>query len=79
MTFFSFKEKPFALGYSVKYDDEEFVVLFNADPKSSLVVDIPDGEWNVLADENTASVNPLKTLKKKVTLNSSTGMILKKK
>jgi pullulanase/glycogen debranching enzyme len=79
LQFFSFKEKPFALGYSVKYDDEEFVVLCNADPKSSLVVDIPDGEWNILADENTASVNPLKTLKKKVTLNSSTGMILKKK
>ncbi|HSW53939.1 MAG TPA: alpha-amylase family glycosyl hydrolase [Ignavibacteriaceae bacterium] len=79
LQFFIFKEKPFALGYSVKYDDEEFVVLCNADPKSSLVVDIPDGEWNVLADENTASVNPLKTLKKKVTLNSSTGMILKKK
>ena len=77
--FFNFKGNPFMMGYSVKYNDEEFVVLCNADPKSSLVVDIPDGEWNVLADENTAGIKTLNTIQKKVTINSSTGIILKKK
>ena len=77
--FFDIKRNPFALGYSVKYDDEEFVVLFNADPKSSFVADLPEGDWDVIVDENTAGIKTLKTIQKKVTLNSSTGLVLKKK
>jgi pullulanase len=79
LQFFSFKEKPFALGYSVKHKDEEFVILFNADPKVSFVADLQEGDWDVIVDENTAGIKTLKTIQKKVTINSSTGMILKKK
>jgi len=77
--FFNLKEKPFALGYSVKHKDEEFVVLFNADPKSSLEVNLPDGEWEVLADDQQAGIQPIKSAHQKITLGGSTGMILKKK
>jgi hypothetical protein len=79
VSFFNYKDKPFALGYSVKFKDEEFKVIFNADPKTSLEADLPDGEWELLVDENTAGVKSIRTLQKKVTINSSTGMILKKK
>jgi len=79
ITFFNYKAKPFALGYSVKHKDEEFIVLFNADPKSTLEADLPAGEWSVLVDENKAGTNSLKTVQKKVTLNSSTGTVLNKK
>ncbi len=67
------------MGYSVKYKKEEFVVLFNADPKSSIEINLPQGEWNVLVDENAASINPIKTLQNKITLNNSTGCVLMKK
>lgn len=76
--FFNYKDKPFALGYYVKYKAEEFVVLFNADPKSSFEADLPEGEWDVLADESKAGINSIKTVQQKVTINSSAGMILKR-
>ncbi len=76
--FFTYKDKPFALGYSVKYKNEEFVVLFNADPKSSIEIELPAGNWDVIVDENTSGIITIKTLQKKVTIINSTGMILKK-
>jgi pullulanase/glycogen debranching enzyme len=79
VSFFNYKDKPFALGYSVKHKDEEFVVFLNADPKASFVADLPEGDWDVIVDESTAGIKTLKTLQKKVTIISSTGMILKKK
>jgi pullulanase/glycogen debranching enzyme len=78
VTFFNYKDKPFALGYSVKYKDEEFVVLLNADPKSAMDFQLPNGDWGVIVDENTAGIISQKTHQKKVSLNESTGMILKK-
>jgi pullulanase/glycogen debranching enzyme len=76
--FFDLKKNPFALAYSVKYKNEEFVVLFNADPKSLIEINLPDGEWDVLVDENTSGIKPINTLQKKITLNTSTGFVLKK-
>ncbi len=55
--FFDLKKNPFALGYLLKYKNEEFVVLFNSDPKSVIEINLPDGEWEVLVDENVAGIN----------------------
>jgi pullulanase len=77
--FFNFKDNPFALGYSVKYRSEEFVVLFNANADSVLEAELPEGSWEVLVDENTAGTNALRTVQQKVRINSSTGILLKKK
>ena len=79
VSFINYKDKPFVLGYSIKYKYEEFLVLFNANPNSSFETELPEGEWEILADENIAGINPIKTIQQKVTVNSSTGMILKKK
>jgi pullulanase len=78
VTFFDLEKNPFALGYSVKYKDEEFVVLFNADPKSAIEINLPEGEWDVLVDENISGTKSTMTLKDKVILNNSTGFVLKK-
>jgi pullulanase/glycogen debranching enzyme len=77
--FIYLKKNPFALGYKLKYKDEEFVVLFNANPKSAIEINLPDGDWDILVDENVSGIKPIKTLQKKATLNSSTGVVLKKK
>jgi pullulanase/glycogen debranching enzyme len=77
--FFDIKKKPFALGYSVKYKDEEFLALFNANPSAKLETELPEGEWDVIVDEDTAGVSPINTVNQNIILNSSTGMILKKK
>jgi pullulanase/glycogen debranching enzyme len=79
VTFFNYKDKPFVLGYSLIHKNEEFVVLFNADSKTAFEADLPEGEWDVLANENSASTISIETVQQKITINSSTGMILKKK
>jgi len=70
VTFLTYKDKPFALGYSVKHKDEEFIVMLNADPKSLLETKLPDGEWEVFADEHQAGTKAIKTVQHKVTINS---------
>ena len=79
VTFLDLKQHPLALGYLVKYKDEEFLVLINADAKSSLEFELQRGEWDVLVDENVAGIKSIKTLQKKITLTNSTGIVLKKK
>jgi pullulanase/glycogen debranching enzyme len=79
VVFFNFKNKPFSLGYSLTYKNEEFVVVFNADPKSSLEVELPEGEWDVLVDENISGIKTINVIQKKVTLTNSSGTVLKKK
>jgi len=79
LSFIDFKKNPFAVGYNLKYKGDEFIVFFNANPKIALEAELPEGDWHVLADENTAGVNPIKSLQKKIMLNASTGIVLKKR
>jgi len=77
-TFKDFKDKPFALHYSI-YDADEFNVICNANPKSSLTIVLTPGEWEILVDENSAGVIPIKTVSDTVVIPPSSGMVLKKK
>ena len=77
--FMEFKGNPFAIGYNLQYKNDEFMVVLNANPKESLDVDLPSGKWEVLVDENLAGIKPISTVADKLTLNISTGIVLKKK
>lgn len=79
VSFYDIKDNPFALGYALKYKDDLFIVLFNANPDKNEEFILPSGEWDILADENAAGVAPLGTAKKKIILKPSTGCVLKKK
>jgi len=78
VSFFDYRRNPFALGYLVKHKQEEFIVIFNADLKTSLEAELPGGNWDVLADENAAGVIPVRTINGKISVKSSSGLILKK-
>ncbi len=73
------KDNPFALGYHLNYKDENFLVLFNADPKKNEVFDLPQGEWNVLVNPDFAGTSVLKTVSGKIDLNPTEGYVLKRK
>lgn len=77
--FFDVKDNPFAMGYLLNYQDNDFIVLFNADPKMKEEFFLPDGEWNALVNSETAGIESLGTLKSKIILESSTGIVLQKK
>ncbi len=79
IAFYDIKDNPFALGYGLKYKEDLFVVLFNANPNMKEEFVIPSGEWDILVNENSAGTKSLGKVKKKITLNPSTGCVLKKK
>jgi pullulanase/glycogen debranching enzyme len=77
--FFDVKDNPFALGYSIEYNKDNFIVLFNANTKISEEFLLPEGEWSVLVNSENAGTESLGTIISKVNLDPSTGIVLKKK
>jgi pullulanase len=68
------------LAYLVKYHDESFVVVFNADQERKLEFPLPPhGSWEVIADKNSAGIKPLYEITDKIKLEPVTGAILKLK
>ncbi|MGB5288171.1 MAG: hypothetical protein WBN42_06740, partial [Ignavibacteriaceae bacterium] len=65
--------------YFLKYKDEEFLIIVNADTKGTYVHLGLVGEYDVLVDENSAGVTPLRTVSKSISVPPSSGIVLKKK
>jgi hypothetical protein len=42
-------------------------------------LNLPEGEWNILVNKDSAGVNVLGNIKNKVIVKPLTGMVLKKK
>jgi pullulanase len=79
VNFIVIKDKPFALGYSVKYNGTEFMVLFNAENKSEVRFDLPEGEWDVLVNPEKAGTVPLGSVVNTITLQPKEEYVLIKK
>jgi pullulanase len=79
VSFVDFKNNPLALEYKLKYNGEEFVVLLNSNPELNLDVNLVKGEWEVLVDETSAGVTPLRTISDNISVLPSSGIVLKKK
>jgi pullulanase len=78
VAFFDMNENSFALGYSVKYKEEEFVVLFNANRENNEEFNLPKGEWEILVSPEKAGIESLGKVSGKLTVEASTGFVLKK-
>lgn len=77
--FLSVRNNDFALGYELKHDDEDFVVLFNANPAEEVVFELPKGKWDVLVNKEKAGIIPIDVVNGKIKIDPSTGYVLKKK
>jgi pullulanase/glycogen debranching enzyme len=77
--FLSVKDNDFALGYEVTHGDENFVVLFNAHPLKEVVWDLPKGKWEVLVNSEKAGIKQLETIRGKIKIPTSSGLVLKQK
>lgn len=69
----------FAFGYKLNYDGQTFVVLFNADQEKSIDFELPAGKFEIIANNEKAGVNPIKTIEKKIELPAVSGTVLKRK
>jgi pullulanase/glycogen debranching enzyme len=79
ITFFKENDNPFALGYQLEYNNENFIVVFNADTNKSQVFNLPEGEWEILVNPDKAGIESLGEVTTKIEVLSSTGFVLKKK
>ncbi len=76
--FMETKDNEFALGYSLKFENEEFILLFNANHKKKHEFELPGGNWSVLVNPYFAGTIPLDTVSGSIKLEKSTGYVLKK-
>jgi pullulanase/glycogen debranching enzyme len=79
ITFFDHTESKLGLSYLVKYKNEKFFVVFNADPKKELEFSLPEGKWEVLVNKSSAGIKSLNEIRGKINLETTTGMVLKLK
>ena len=79
VNFIRVHDNDFALGYEVKHDDEDFVVLFNAHPLKEVECELPKGKWEVLVNPDKAGIKPLEKVGGFFTIPTSSGCVLKKK
>ena len=72
-------QNEFALGYEVKHKDENFVVVFNADPKNKIVCELPTGNWDILVNPESAGVKSIGKISGNLKVQPSSGYVLMKK
>lgn len=72
------EQSSFSFGYTLSFEDETFVVLFNADRNIDTEFSLPEGEWEVLVDENNAGVERLNEVSENYKLTPSSGVVLRK-
>jgi pullulanase len=72
-------ESRFAFSYELNYENEHFIVLFNADTNKEIEFILPQNTFDVLVDKDNAGIEPLNEIQGKVRLEIKTGMILRKK
>lgn len=77
--FFDIKDNQFALAYDVKYKDDEFLVVLNANPDKEEEFELPEGEWNVIVSPIKAGTEAHGTIRSSIEVETSSGYILKKK
>lgn len=78
VTFYDIKDNAFAIGFLISFGDDEFIVLINANRVKKEEFHLPEGNWSVLVNKDNAGIEILDTVMKKVVVEQSTGLVLKK-
>jgi len=79
ITFYDIRDNHFALGYDLKYEGDEFLVLLNAHPESEEEFHLPRGEWEVLVSPEKAGTDSQGSVVSEIEVQPSSGYVLKKK
>ncbi len=77
--FINLKNNEFALGYSLNYKTEEFMVLLNANPNKAQQFELPEGNWDELVNGQAAGIESLKSVSGKIEVEPTSGIVLKRK
>jgi len=69
----------FSIGFSIKMYDNEFIVIMNADQNVKDKFTLPEGEWEILVNEDKAGTTVLSTVSGDIDIPSVSGFVLRKK
>jgi pullulanase/glycogen debranching enzyme len=78
ISFFKVYDNDFALGYHLQYDNDEFVVLFNAAKKVDEEFKLPEGNWDILVNPSNAGIVKLGDASGKIVVKPVNGFVLRK-
>jgi pullulanase/glycogen debranching enzyme len=79
ITFYALKDNQFALGYHIKFEESEFIVLFNTDRDTDEEFHLPKGDWEVLVSPEKAGIESQGTIVSEIEVQPSAGYVLKKR
>jgi pullulanase len=79
ISFFNIYDNDFALGYHLNYDEDEFIVLFNAAQKVDEEFKLPQGNWDILVNPLYAGIVKLGDAFGKIVVNPVSGFVLRKR
>jgi pullulanase/glycogen debranching enzyme len=77
ITFFANDHNEFTVGYTINYNEDQFLVLMNANPNSNKEFYLPEGSWEVLVNEELSGIKKLEVVKDKLVVPSTAGYVLK--
>lgn len=72
-------QNEFSIGFSLKVYDDEFIVLMNADQNSTDNFALPEGDWEVLVNNEKAGTDALSTVSGDVKIPAVGGLVLRRK
>ena len=74
--FYDDQDNPFALAVEIKYKNENLFIAFNTSHQSETLINLPEGNWKILADQNYAGLDRNICIENEIKLHSKNGMIL---
>lgn len=73
--FHPFDHNPFSLAFSISYEDNDFIVMFNAHNNIPALFTLPDGEWNMIVNPEAAGVDVISKTSGKVEVKPKEGYV----
>jgi pullulanase/glycogen debranching enzyme len=77
ISFFNIYDNDFSLGYHLKYDNDEFIVLLNAAHNVEEEFKLPEGNWDILVDFEKAGIEKLGEVSGSIIVKPVSGIVLK--
>ncbi|MEI7811942.1 MAG: pullulanase [Ignavibacteria bacterium] len=78
ISFIELNDNEFALGYNLKYEDDEFMVLFNAANETDAKFTLPAGNWQIFVNPDKSGSISLGEAQNSLTLSPKTCYVVKK-
>ncbi|MDP3147914.1 MAG: alpha-amylase family glycosyl hydrolase [Ignavibacteria bacterium] len=77
VTFFPNDQNEVSITYTINYGGEHFLVAMNANPSGDKEFILPEGNWEVLVNEESAGTQKLAVVSGKLVVHSTSGCVLK--